>query len=244
MSFSLNRVVPWGRTFAEIQAMFNLSAADQRSRILGCGDGPSSFNAELTELGGDVVSIDPLYGRSGAFIARKITETFAVVMEQVYRHQGNFVWTHVSSPETLGQWRMEAMDRFLHDYLKGKKDGRYVEAALPSLPFAHGTFDLALSSHFLFLYSEQLNLKFHLDALWEMLHIAGEVRVFPLLQMDGTPSPHLSPVMDVMNFRGVDSAIEAVPYAFQRGGHQMLRLRTRSGRVSKLAEIEEDVISE
>lgn len=227
MPFSLNHVVPWGRTLAEIQAMFNLSAADQRGRILGCGDGPASFNVELTELGGEVVSIDPLYALSGAFIARRIAETFAVVMEQVHRHQDDFIWTHMVSPATLGRRRMEAMDRFLHDYSKGKKEGRYVEAALPSLPFTDGAFDLALSSHLLFLYTEQFNLEFHLDALWEMLRVAKDVRVFPLLQMDGTLSSHLSPVMDLMNLHGVDSIIEAVPYEFQRGGHQMLRLRAR-----------------
>ena len=32
--------------------MFDLSAADLGRRILGCGDGPASFNAELTAQGG------------------------------------------------------------------------------------------------------------------------------------------------------------------------------------------------
>ncbi|OOV34767.1 hypothetical protein BV61_02150 [Candidatus Synechococcus spongiarum LMB bulk15M] len=231
MPFSLDHVVPWGRTLAEIQAMVNLSAAERATgsvRILDCGGGPASFNAELTELGGEVVSIDPLYALSGAFIARRIAETFAVVMEQVYRHEGNFIWTNVVSPKVLGECRMEAMNRFLHDYPKGKKEGRYVEAALPSLPLPDGAFDLALSSHFLFLYSEQFDLEFHLDALWEMLRVAEEVRVFPLLKMDGTPSHHLSAVMDVMRMHGVSSAIETVPYEFQRGGNQMLRLGARS----------------
>ena len=227
MPFTLDHVVPWGRTLSEIQAMVNLSAAERRGRILGCGDGPASFNAELTERGGKVVSIDPLYALSGASIARRIAETFAVVMEQVYRHQDDFIWTDRVQPKTLGQRRMEAMGKFLHDYPKGKREGRYVEAALPSLPFADGAFDLALSSHFLFLYSEQLSVEFHLDALWEMLRVAEEVRVFPLLKMDGAPSPHLSPVLDVMNANGVAATIETVPYRFQRGAHKMLRLGSR-----------------
>lgn len=65
MPFSVDRVILWGRTFDEYQAMFDLSAADLRRRILGCGDGPASFNAELNSLGGDVVSIDPLYSIRG-----------------------------------------------------------------------------------------------------------------------------------------------------------------------------------
>ena len=188
--------------------MFNLAAADQRERILGCGDGPASFNVKLTKPGGEVVSIDPLHALPGAFIVRRIAEAFAVVMEQVHRHQDNFIRTHMMSPEKLGR--------------------RYMKAALPSLPFTDGAFGLALSSCLLFLYTKQFNLKFHLDALWKMLRAAKDVRVFPLLQVDGTPSPHLWSVMDVMNLHGVDSIIEAAPYGFQQGGQQMLRLRARS----------------
>ena len=51
---------------------------------------------------------------------------------------------------------------------------------MPDLPFDDGAFDLALSSHLLFLYSEQFDLGFHVRALEEMLRVAAEVRVFPL----------------------------------------------------------------
>lgn len=48
MPFSIDRVIPWGRTLAEYRAMFDLSESDLCGRILGCGDGPASFNAEMT----------------------------------------------------------------------------------------------------------------------------------------------------------------------------------------------------
>lgn len=57
----LESIVPWGRSFAEYQAMFNLNNDDLEKNILGCGDGPAAFNKELTQLGGRVVSIDPIY---------------------------------------------------------------------------------------------------------------------------------------------------------------------------------------
>lgn len=47
MPFALADVVPWGRTFEEYCAMFALTAADLRGRILGCGDGPAAFNEML-----------------------------------------------------------------------------------------------------------------------------------------------------------------------------------------------------
>lgn len=228
MPFSIDGVIPWGRTFGEYQAMFDLSAADLRQRILGCGDGPASFNAELTGLGGDVVSVDPLYAFSGTAIERRVEETFEVVMEQVRRNPDDFVWTHVPSIEELGRRRMGAMRRFLRDYSAGMNDGRYVDAALPELPFADRTFDLALSSHFLFLYSEQFDLAFHLDALREMLRIATEIRVFPLRQVGGAPSPHVPAAVEAMRSEEVEVSVEAVPYEFQRGGNRMLRLRWQS----------------
>ena len=58
----LENIVPWGRSKKEYMEMFNLGKEDVlNKRILGCGDGPSSFNTEVDYDGGRVVSIDPLY---------------------------------------------------------------------------------------------------------------------------------------------------------------------------------------
>ncbi len=48
------------------------------------------------------------------------------------------------------------MNDFLADYRAGRQEGRYVDAALPALPFDDLAFDLALCSHLLFLYTTQL----------------------------------------------------------------------------------------
>ena len=72
MPFSIDRVVPWGRNLSEYQAMFDLSADDLHRRILGCGDGPASFNAKMAEEGHDVISVDPLYAFSAAIIQCRI----------------------------------------------------------------------------------------------------------------------------------------------------------------------------
>ena len=41
--------------------MFSLSDSDLDLKILGCGDGPASFNSEMNRMGRDVISIDPIY---------------------------------------------------------------------------------------------------------------------------------------------------------------------------------------
>ncbi|MDE0123176.1 MAG: class I SAM-dependent methyltransferase [Bryobacterales bacterium] len=225
MPFSIDRVVPWGRSLAEYQAMFNLAETDLGGVILGCGDGPASFNAEMSAKGRAVVSVDPLYSASAAAIERRVEETFDEVMDEMRRHSDDFVWTHVPSVAELGRRRMAALRRFIGDYPGGKAEGRYVEASLPDLPFDGGAFDLALSSHLLFLYSEQLDMAFHIRALEEMLRVATEVRVFPLLQNGGTPSPYVAGVVEVFRSRGASATVEPVAYEFQRGGNQMLRLR-------------------
>ena len=48
--------------------------------------------------------------------------------------------------------RRKAMDRFLFDLDAGLRDSRYLAEELPELSFEENKFDLALSSHFLFLY--------------------------------------------------------------------------------------------
>ena len=225
MTFKYASVVPWGRSFDEYRRMFALSEADLRVRIIGCGDGPASFNAELSARGGRVVSVDPLYTFTAAQIQSRITTTYTTVIEQTRANQAKFVWTHIASPDVLGQVRLAAMQAFLADYNAGKRAGRYVAAALPDLPFAAGAFDLALCSHFLFLYTDNLSLDFHQAALAEMCRLAREVRVFPLLNYNADLSPYLEPVLARLRAAGYDAAVEQVPCEFQRGGDQMLRVR-------------------
>jgi hypothetical protein len=120
---------------------------------------------------------------------------------------------------------MAAMRTFLGDFAAPTHEGRYVAAALPALPFAPLAFDLALCSHFLFLYSSQLSEEFHGIAIVEMCRVATEVRIFPLLALDGTRSSHVAPVASSLRDAGFDVAIERVPYEFQRGGNEMMRVR-------------------
>ena len=226
--FTLDQVVPWGRSFDEYRRMFALSPDDLRGRILGCADGPASFNAEATAVGLTVVSCDPLYRFTVADIRRRIAETTEVIIEQTQRNQEEFVWTLIRSVEELRQLRSSAMERFLADFEADKAQGRYVDAELPILPFENGAFDLALCSHFLFLYSEQLSEDFHVAAVREMNRVATEVRVFPLLALGGAGSPHVEPVIRHLQADGYDVTIETVPYEFQRGGNEMLRVRRQA----------------
>lgn len=228
MAFTLDKVVPWGRSFDEYIAMFDLSNIDLQQRILGCGDGPAAFNTELTRRGGRIVSIDPIYAFDRGQISSRIRETYDTVLSQLRQNRDDYVWTSITSVEELGSIRMAAMDAFLADYEAGKGAGRYIEGELPILPFENDSFELALSSHFLFLYSAHLTADFHVLALLELLRIAHEVRVFPLLALDGEPSPYIGEVLDTLHENGFDTEIRAVSYEFQRGGNEMLVIKRES----------------
>jgi hypothetical protein len=225
MSFTLEKVVPWGRSYDEYIDMFALTESDLRLRILGCGDGPAAFNAELTKRGGNVVSIDPVYVFDTSQIRNRIDETYDTVMTQMQKNQNDYVWESISTIEQLGHIRMLAMETFLGDFETGKQNGRYIAGELPILPFEERQFDLALSSHFLFLYSAHLSAEFHLQALREMLRVAEEVRVFPLLMLDGALSSHIAFVKKKLENDGFHLEVKRVSYEFQRGGNQMLVIK-------------------
>ena len=122
-------VIPWGRSFEEYRRMFALSAADLAGRILGCGDGPASFNAEATARGHAVVSCDPIYACPPAEIERRVEGASDRIIALVRRHLDGFVWDHFHGPDHLGQCRLAALRRFLADFEAGQAEGRYVTAS-------------------------------------------------------------------------------------------------------------------
>jgi len=208
----------------EYVAMFGLTESDLACRILGCADGPASFNAEMTARGGSVTSIDPIYRSSADEIRGRIDATYQVVMEQLRANLADYVWTRIGSPEELGALRMASMERFLDDFAQVGNRSRYVDGSLPSLPFGDATFDLALCSHFLFLYSDQLSEDFHVRAIEEMARVAGEVRVYPLLALGNRESEHVDAVCRNCEARGLLTELGPTEYEFQRGANAMLRV--------------------
>jgi hypothetical protein len=216
-------IVPWGRNFDEYTRMFDLTIPDLGLRILGCGDGPASFNVECNQRGGHVTSIDPLYHFGLETIKKRIAETYHDVLDQTRAHQDKFIWDTIPSLEALGQIRMQSMCRFLDSYESGKADKKYIPGELPVLPFDDKSFDLALSSHFLFLYTDNLTFDFHIASIREMLRVAREVRIFPLLDVNAQESRYLRGVLG--GFQGYKLEICKVNYEFQRGGNKMLVLR-------------------
>ena len=218
----LKNVVPWGRSFEEYRDMFLLTDTDLQKTILGCGDGPASFNAELTKAGGNVISVDPVYRFTVDQIRSRVREVYPEIVTEVSKHPDDYIWESIRDVEHLGKVRMEAMELFFNDYDQGKKAGRYIDASLPELPFEDNAFDLVLCSHYLFLYSEHVNLEEHILSMKELCRVANEVRVYPLVTLEGKLSSYLDPIVSELRNDGLDVSFQKVKYRFQKGAEEMM----------------------
>ena len=222
MAIKLEKVVPFGRCLDEYIQMFNLTAEDLNQKILSVADGPASFNAEGTQQGYQITSIDPVYQFTGEEIHQRFNAVVDTIIEQIADSPQDWVWSYHASPEALRQSRINTLKNFLTDYDLGKQQKRYILGELPKLPFADQQFDLALCSHFLFLYSEHLSLEFHQSSILEMLRVAREVRIFSLMTLSLKKSPYLAKIIEIMSSQGYQISLKKVNYEFQKGGNEML----------------------
>lgn len=222
----LSSVVPWGRGLREYIEMFSLSESDLEGSILGCGDGPASFNAELSAIGKKIISIDPIYAFSRRQILLRINEVCPEVSQQLELNKSNYVWETFKNVGEVVNARMTAMEYFLNDYDNGGLEGRYIEAGLPFLPFRNDNFSLALCSHFLFLYSDHINETMHKEGIKELCRVAREVRIYPLVTLDGKQSPYLEPIIKTLIYSGYNVEQKAVKYRFQKNATEMLVVKS------------------
>jgi hypothetical protein len=227
MAFELNSVVPWGRTFTEYQQMFNLGAEVLDKKIISIGDGPASFNTEMHAMGRQVISIDPLYQFSADEIRKRIDATCVEVIDQMRANADKFVWNEIRNVDELRDIRMTAMNYFLRDFDMGRSQQRYINHAMPDkMPFADNAFELGLSSHFLLLY-DSLGLEFHLEAIAEIMRVCGELRIFPILNLNAGKPLFFDDLLSILG-RKFNIGIQKVDYEFQKGSNEILVIKRQS----------------
>ena len=222
--FRLEGIVPWGRTAAEYEAFFSLGGMPAPTRVLDCGGGPASFAAEWGGRGHFAVAVDPIYALPPREIAAGFDATAVRMVEGMRAARERFRWEHYGSPEAVVGRRRSALEAFVADREALLPAGRYVAARMEALPFATASFDLVLCSHLLFLYAREIDLETHVAALGEMLRVGREVRVFPLVDLHGEPSAHLTGVVERLKEKAVCDVVP-VRFEFQAGASRMLRLR-------------------
>lgn len=214
------------RPLDEYRAMFRLTDDDLvAGRILDCPSGASPFGAQVRALGGRVVGVDPAYGDADTLVARARADLDRVADWQ-RSNAAAFNWDHLGSPEALATVWSDALDAFAEDFVP---DGsRYVDAALPSLPFPDRHFTTAVSAFLLFVYPTLLDRDAHRDALLEMTRVTGgEVRVFPMHDTTGRRYPALDALRAELRERGIETELRraACAYSVIPGSDRMLVCR-------------------
>ncbi len=94
------------------------------------------------------------------------------MLERLSQVPDFYDWTIYTSVEDLRKARSASLRRFISDYESkqdfangNKKNDGYIHAELPKLPFDDKSFDLVLSSNFLFYYHNMLDYSFHLESI-------------------------------------------------------------------------------
>ncbi|MCM3783386.1 SAM-dependent methyltransferase [Neobacillus mesonae] len=221
----LERIIFIGRTFEEYKRMFLLTEEDIASkRILDCPGGACSFTAGVNKAGGRAVSVDVAYFYPWNVLRDKGKEDISHAMGQMAKVTDQYEWSFFNNIEELRAHRLEALDTCIAD-MKNDPE-HYIAAMLPDLPFEKDKeFDLILSAHFLFMYADRLPLSFHLETLSEMMRVAREeIRIYPVMQLDGQRYHALDEILDFVEKAGWSSELVHVPYEFQKGANQMLKI--------------------
>ncbi|HKB92331.1 MAG TPA: methyltransferase [Opitutaceae bacterium] len=220
----------FGRSLAEYARFFDFDPADLRDRdVLDVAAGPSSFTAEANRFGIRAVAVDPMYGLQGQALAQIIELDYARMLAEMRRKFSLMRFRTFGSIDEAEADRRAAAARFLDDYAGGFAIGRYVGGALPLLPFADATFDLVLCAHLLFVYARRFHYDFHLAACLELCRVSrGEVRVHPIVELDGQPYRELDQLRRDLESRRVQSTIKEVSHEFFAGTNRTLILNVEA----------------
>ncbi len=228
LSLSFGSIAFFGRSLADYRAMFGLSDSDLRGmRVLDCGAGAASFAAEAPRAcGARVTAVDPYYGRSEETLRALGEADLRTVLTEARRKPQLFSLEMPGDFDELEAKRRRALEGFLADYPAGLAQGRYRAGELPELPFADGTFDLALCGHLLFTYADRLDVEFHRLALLELARVARVVRVYPLVDLSGTRHPDLPRLVEELTSAGIRVSVREIPRPVFKGASELLVLRS------------------
>ncbi|MCR2821263.1 class I SAM-dependent methyltransferase [Lederbergia panacisoli] len=220
----LERIVFIGRTFEEYLDMFSLSVETLKGkRILDCPAGACSFTAVGNKLGLNITSCDIAYYYPGEALKNKGLQDIEHAMQHMEKAKSNYIWDYFKDVEDLGGHRLKALNDCTKDMEKSSE--RYVAATLPSLPFQDAEFDILLSAHFLFMYADRLDYKFHIETIKELLRVSKEeVRIFPLVDLEGKRYRHLDKLIGYLTDNGYSVEEVKVPYEFQANANSMLKI--------------------
>ncbi len=223
----MKKFVLWGHHLKDYIEMFDLSGEDLSRNILEYGSGATSFNVEMLESGHHVTSCDRMFSKSKDELMRDVFDTFDSTINEMKVKSTQYQLKSEEEIDQLITSRREGIDRFFSDYEQGVSEKRYIASNdRTSLPFNDYQFGLGLVSHHLFVNYDEQGVDEHVQLIEEMVRVAGEVRVFPLLDKNAKISSLLGPVMLELQKKQLGVEIRQVNSMLKRAGNAMLRVMT------------------
>lgn len=220
----LERIVFIGRTYDEYLRMFYLKPGDLKGRtVLDCPGGACSFTAKARQIGIEAVAADIAYQFDPAALEAKGRLDIGHAVQHVESLGDQYRWDEFGGPEGLRAERTRALNVTVQD-MKEHPD-RYIAAVLPVLPFADRQFDITLSAHFLFMYSDKLDYAFHEQTVAELMRVTkDEIRIFPLVDQSSRRYKDMQKLLSFAAGNGWSAEERPSDYEFQRGASSMLVL--------------------
>lgn len=217
------------RSFGEYKDMFVLKdELLERGPILDVSAGASSFVAEANNKGFSAVAIDPSYKLTPDQIEQYGKSEIDSSTQKLSKLTDQFLWDYYGDLEFHRKNREHSLELFVDDYRKDYEKKRYINGALPELTFQDDSFSLILCSHFLFLYQEQFDYAFHLQAVQEMVRVCrsgGEIRIYPLVGFKRELHPNLNELMNTLKGNGLEVDLITTDFRFIPGATHVLSIK-------------------
>ena len=243
------------RSFEEYCRMFMLEdELPRHGNILDVAAGASSFTAELCKRGYEAFACDPLYKLTPDAMLKHGLQELELASSKLAAKQHAFVWKDYASLQEHDEIRHDSLQQFITHYQQEKNSDdttsqhtyplkklavsdeknsgyfRYMAGALPKLPYADKSFELVCCNHFLFLYQEQFDASFHLEALQEMLRVTkqgGRIVVYPLVGFRNERYPELPQLIEKLHKQHTEVNLRSTPFRFLPAADHFLEIIKR-----------------
>ncbi len=216
------------RSFEEYVDMFQLDSESLIGPVLDVAAGASSFTADANQRGIKTVAADPLYSLDSNSLYQRGKAEIKSATEKLTRVMEAYDWEYYHSLEQHERIRLQSLENFHADYGASFSRDHYISARLPNLPFEDNLFSLVLCSHFLFLYEEQFDFQFHLEAIQELFRVCkpgGRILVYPLSTFKRQTYFGLKKLQSTLSAQGIEIRRIPTTFRFLKGATDVLQIR-------------------
>jgi hypothetical protein len=208
----------------DYRQMFGLVDADFNASLLEYCSGVTAVNAELHARHQSMTSCDPWFANDLTHLEQLAHSNFKAAVHALQQRSPQSNSSHQTALAALIDTRRKGIEAGLNDYESGRSQKRYLPLENHRLPFDDFMFDIALCANWFFSDIKQQDVEFHVDSIRELVRVAKEVRIFPLVGENGEPSSLLGPTLLKLQQANFGVEIRKVDVHAPMNGDAMLRV--------------------